>query len=51
MCASTKAWRSIGGWHNYEESSDGWLYMELHAKFNIKPILEVLGDNYISERL
>lgn len=51
MCASTKAWRSIGGWHNYEESSDGWLYMELHAKFDIKPILEVLGDNYISERL
>jgi glycosyltransferase involved in cell wall biosynthesis len=50
LCASTYAWRSIGGWHRYEESSDGWLYMELYAKFNIEPISEILGDNYISAR-
>jgi hypothetical protein len=51
MCASTEAWRAIGGWHNYEESSDGWLYMELYEKFRIEPLFVVLGDNYISSRV
>ena len=50
MCASAEAWRSIGGWHNYEESSDGWLYMELYEKFHIEPVFLILGDNYISNR-
>lgn len=50
MCASIEAWRSIGGWYNYEESSDGRLYEELYQKFRIGRIFEILGDNYISPR-
>lgn len=43
--ASKKAWDSIGGWHRYDHSADGYLFQEMIAKFGFVHIPEVLGDN------
>lgn len=43
--ASKKAWDSIGGWHRYDHSADGYLFQEMIAKFGFVHIPEVLGEN------
>jgi hypothetical protein len=43
--ASKKAWDSIGGWHRYDHSSDGYLFQEMVAKYGYTHIPEVLGEN------
>jgi len=42
---SKKAWDSIGGWHRYDHSADGYLMQELVQKYGYVHISEVLGDN------
>lgn len=42
---SKKAWESIGGWHRYDHSADGYLFQELVAKYGYTHIPEVLGEN------
>ena len=43
--ASKKAWDSIGGWHRYDHSSDGYLFQEMVEKYGYVHIPEVLGEN------
>lgn len=43
--ASKKAWDSIGGWHRYDHSADGFLFEEIIAKYGYVHIPEVLGEN------
>jgi len=43
--ASKKAWDSIGGWHRYDHSSDGFLFEEIIARYGYVHIPEVLGEN------
>lgn len=43
--ASKKAWESIGGWHRYDHSADGFLFEEIIAKYGYVHIPEVLGEN------
>ena len=43
--ASKKAWESIGGWHRYDHSADGFLFEEIIAKYGYAHIPEVLGEN------
>lgn len=43
--ASKKAWESIGGWHRYDHSADGFLFEEIIAKYGYVHISEVLGEN------
>lgn len=43
--ASKKAWESIGGWHRYDHSSDGFLFEEIIARYGYVHIPEVLGEN------
>lgn len=43
--ASKKAWDSIGGWHRYDHSSDGYLFEEIIQKYGFVHIPEVLGEN------
>jgi hypothetical protein len=42
---SKKAWESIGGWHRYDHSSDGYLFEEIISKYGYNHIPEVLGEN------
>jgi GT2 family glycosyltransferase len=42
---SKRAWDSIGGWHRYDHSADGYLMQELVQKYGYVHISEVLGDN------
>lgn len=42
---SKKAWESIGGWHRYDHSADGFLFEEIIAKYGYVHIPEVLGEN------
>lgn len=50
MCASTKVWREIGGWHRYDGCSDGFIYEEIAAKYPVYHLDTILGDNYISNK-
>jgi hypothetical protein len=43
--ASKRAWESIGGWHRYDHSADGFLFEEIIAKYGYVHIPEVLGEN------
>ena len=43
--ASKKAWDSIGGWHRYDHSADGFLFEEIIARYGYVHIPEVLGEN------
>lgn len=43
--ASKKAWESIGGWHRYDHSADGFLFEEIIARYGYTHIPEVLGEN------
>ena len=43
--ASKKAWESIGGWHRYDHSSDGFLFEEIIARYGYVHIPEVSGEN------
>lgn len=43
--ASKKAWDSIGGWHRYDHSADGFLFEEIIQKYGYVHIPEVLGEN------
>lgn len=43
--ASKKAWESVGGWHRYDHSSDGFLFEEIIARYGYVHIPEVLGEN------
>jgi len=43
--ASKRAWESIGGWHRYDHSADGYLFEEIIAKYGYVHIPEVLGEN------
>lgn len=43
--ASKKAWDSIGGWHRYDHSADGFLFEEIISKYGYIHIPEVLGEN------
>jgi hypothetical protein len=43
--ASKKAWDSIGGWHRYDHSADGFLFEEIVKKYGYVHIPEVLGEN------
>lgn len=43
--ASKKAWESIGGWHRYDHSADGFLFEEIIKKYGYVHIPEVLGEN------
>lgn len=43
--ASKKAWESIGGWHRYDHSADGFLFEEIIARYGYVHIPEVLGEN------
>ena len=43
--ASKKAWESIGGWHRYDHSADGFLFEEIIQKYGYVHIPEVLGEN------
>lgn len=46
QCVATKeAWESIGGWHRYDHSADGFLFEEIIAKYGYFHIPEVLGEN------
>lgn len=42
---SRKAWKSIGWWHRYDHSADGFLMEELVERYGYVHINEVLGDN------
>lgn len=42
---SKRAWESIGGWHRYDHSADGFLFEEIIAKYGYVHIPEVLGEN------
>jgi GT2 family glycosyltransferase len=43
--ASKKAWDSIGGWHRYDHSADGYLFEEIIQRYGYVHIPEVLGEN------
>ena len=43
--ASKKAWESIGGWHRYDHSADGFLFEEIISRYGYVHIPEVLGEN------
>lgn len=43
--ASKKAWDSIGGWHRYDHSADGFLFEEMIDRYGYVHIPEVLGEN------
>ena len=43
--ASKKAWDSIGGWHRYDHSADGFLFEEIISRYGYTHITEVLGEN------
>ena len=43
--ASKRAWESIGGWHRYDHSADGFLFEEIISKYGYVHIPEVLGEN------
>lgn len=43
--ASKKAWNSIGGWHRYDHSADGFLFEDIIARYGYTHIPEVLGEN------
>lgn len=43
--ASKKAWQSIGGWHRYDHSADGFLFEEIISRYGYTHIPEVLGEN------
>jgi len=43
--ASKKAWDSIGGWHRYDHSADGFLFEEIISRYGYTHIPEVLGEN------
>ena len=43
--ASKKAWQSIGGWHRYDHSADGFLFEEIISRYEYTHIPEVLGEN------
>jgi GT2 family glycosyltransferase len=43
--ASKNAWDSIGGWHRYDHSSDGYLFEEIIQRYGYVHIPEVLGEN------
>lgn len=43
--ASKKAWKSVGGWHRYDHSADGFLFEEIISKHGYTHIPEVLGEN------
>lgn len=42
---SKRAWESIGGWHRYDHSADGFLFEEIIARYGYVHIPEVLGEN------
>ena len=43
--ASKKSWESIGGWHRYDHSADGFLFEEIISRYGYTHIPEVLGEN------
>lgn len=43
--ASKRAWESIGGWHRYDHSADGFLFEEIISRYGYTHIPEVLGEN------
>lgn len=46
VIASRKAWESIGFWHRKEYEADGYLYVELSAKYQPFYIAETLAENF-----
>lgn len=46
LVASRQAWASIGFWHRNEYEADGYLYVELSAKYTPFYIDEVLAENF-----
>jgi GT2 family glycosyltransferase len=46
VVASRRAWQSIGFWHRNEYEADGYLYLELAAKYKPYYIDEILAENF-----
>lgn len=42
---SRRAWQSVGWWHRYDHSSDGYIFKELVDRYGYVHIPEVLGEN------